>query len=74
MAKIIKPYELLKSTLDGTWSKLWKEAQKRPEHLIDNKNNNITCTCGKGPFESMKDWSDHACGVIYNEYRRKLSC
>ena len=57
-----KDYELLSSTLDGTWSKKWREAQTLPKHLIDNKTSapegGFYCTCGEW-CGSIAQWSKH---------------
>ncbi|SRR6266404_1612372 len=50
--------------ISGQWRKLWDEAQTKglPKHLIvhDNPEKGILCTCGKGPFKTITQWSKHA--------------
>jgi hypothetical protein len=57
----IKPYELLSATLDGTWSRKWRDAQTPPTHLISTEPTppgKILCTCGN-ICETINEWSAH---------------
>jgi hypothetical protein len=61
----VKNHETLSSTLDGTCSKKWKEAQKDnlPKHLISTEQSpdpgTFLCTCGV-VCSSIETWSIHA--------------